>query len=186
MNWRHSLRLLRASLFHLLLPLAVLGLPVPQLAGLPLGDEADPYAAAVARLARAVVQYSRWPGEPRALRACVVGPTDHADDLLAGKEIASVGVTASRRSVEAVQAAECDIFYIGRLGIEEQRLVTDRMRGEAVLTIAENDPACRSRAMFCLLFEADALSFRLNIDAVANSQMRVDPRVLRLGAGEAP
>jgi len=161
-------------------------MPSPQLTGMPLGDEADPYAAAVARLTRAVVQYSRWPGEPRALRACVVGPTDHADDLLGGKEVASVGVTASRRSVEAVRAAECDIVYIGRLGIEDQRLVTNRMRGEAVLTIAENDPACRSRAMFCLLFEADALSFRLNIDAVANSQMRVDPRVLRLGAGEAP
>lgn len=166
------------------MPLAVLGLPMPQVAGVPLGKEADPYAAAVARMTRAIVQYSRWPGEPRARIACVVGPADHADGLLAGKEIGSVGVTAVRRNVETVQPADCDIVYIGRLALDQQRLVTDRMRGQAVLTIAENDPACRSRAMFCLLFESDALSFRLNVDAVANSQMRVDPRVLRLGVGE--
>lgn len=152
---------------------------------MPLGDEPDPYAAAVARLTRAIIQYSRWPDEPRARVACVVGMADHADDLLAGKEIGSVGFTAVLRSVETVQPADCDIVYLGRLGIDDQRAVTDRMRGEAVLTISENDPACRSRAMFCLLFEAEALSFRLNIDAIANSQMRVDPRVLRLGAGEA-
>lgn len=167
------------------MPLVLASTAQPTPAGLPLGDEADPYSAVVARLVRAIVQYSRWPGDQRKLRACVVGPADHADDLLAGKQVSTIGVSVVKRGVDAVGASDCDIVYLGRLALDDQRLVTARMRGEAVLTIAENDPACRSRAMFCLLFEAEALSFRLNIDSVANSQVRVDPRVLRLGAGEA-
>jgi len=151
--------------------------------GLPLDDGPDPYARVVARMVRGIVQYSRWPGNPRRLTACFVGPTDHADALIEGTEVASVGITSVQRSTENVSPVGCDIVYLGRLSLEEQRQIIARMRGEAVLTIAENDPACRSRAMFCLLFEAEALSFRLNIDSVANSKVRVDPRVLRLGAG---
>ena len=94
-----------------------------------------------------------------------------------------MGFSAIYVGVDGASSAGCEIVYIGRLSLEQQRAITDRLRGTAVLTIAENDPACRSRAMFCLLFEAEALNFRLNIDAVANSQIRIDPRVLRMGAG---
>lgn len=153
-------------------------------AGLPLGNEADPYPPVVARLVRAFVQYSRWPGNPPTLRACVIGPADHADDLLAGKEVGAIGVEVVQRSVDTLRAADCALVYMGRLSLDEQRLVTARMKGEAVMTIAENDPACRSRAMFCLLFEARSLSFRLNIDAVSQSLVRVDPRVLLLAEGD--
>ncbi len=134
-------------------------------------------------MVRGIVQYSRWPDNPRRLRACVVGPADHAEDLIEGRQVAAVGVDVVRRDVASVQPSECQIVYLGRLGIDDARIVTARMRGHAVLTIAENDPACRSRAMFCLLFEAQSLSFRLNIDAVSQSQVRVDPRVLRLAEG---
>jgi hypothetical protein len=134
-------------------------------------------------MVRGIVQYSRWPDNPRRLRACVVGPADHAEDLIEGREVTAVGVDVVRRDVASVKPDECQIVYLGRLGIDDARIVTARMRGHAVLTIAENDPACRSRAMFCLLFEAQSLSFRLNIDAVSQSQVRVDPRVLRLAEG---
>lgn len=157
--------------------------PLP--AGLPLGSEADPYPAVVARMVGGIVRYSHWPETPRNLRACVVGPADHAGDLLEGREVSALGVEVVRRTLDSVQPSDCQIVYLGRLGMDEQRIVTARMRDSAVLTIAENDPACRSRAMFCLLFEADSLSFRLNIDAVAQSRVRVDPRVLRLADGGA-
>lgn len=151
---------------------------------MPLGNEVNPYSAAVSRMVRAIVQYSRWPDNRPPQYACVVGPTDHAGDLLAGRDLGPRGIVVIRRTIDTATADDCQIIYLGRLALEDQRLVTARVRGKAVLTIAENDPACRSRAMFCLLFEAEALSFRLDIDAVANSQVRVDPRVMRLGAGE--
>lgn len=157
---------------------------VPTTVGLPLGNEADPYGPAVARLVKSIAQYTLWPTAPMPMRACVVGPADHAEDLLAGREVRKLGIAALAVGLDSVRAIDCEIVYIGRLSLEQQRAVTSRLRGSAVLTIAENDPACRSRAMFCLLFEADSLNFRLNIDAVADSQVRIDPRVLRMGAGD--
>ncbi|GIX18610.1 MAG: hypothetical protein KatS3mg120_0286 [Erythrobacter sp.] len=175
--------LTNAPTWLIALALAAESQPVP--VGMPLDNDADPYRAVVARMVRAIVQYSRWPGNPRHLRACVVGPTDHADDLLKGREVAEIGVEVVGRSPDRATPAECQIVYIGRLGINEQRKVTARMQDGAALTIAENDPACRSRAMICLLFEAQTLSFRLNIDAVSRSQVRIDPRVLRLSGGDS-
>ena len=52
--------------------------------------------------------------------------------------------------------------------------------GRPVVTIVEADLACRSGAMFCLLYAPQSLSFRLSIDAVSRSTVRIDPRVLRL------
>lgn len=153
---------------------------------MPLGDEPDPYAAAVAKTVNAIALYTRWPGNPPELRACVVGPADHADELLAGKHVSAAGIRSVRSIAAEVRPTACEIVYIGRLSLDQQRSITDSVRGGAVLTIAENDPACRSRAMFCLLFQAESLSFRLNIDAVADSRVRIDPRVLRIGAGELP
>jgi len=175
-----DLRVLHELWWSVLAPVAVVAAQQSVPAGLPLGNEADPYRAVVARMVRAIVQYSRWPANPSRLQACVVGPADHADDLIEGRQVAALGVAVVRRSADAVRPDDCQIVYLGRLGIDEARAVTGRLQGEPVLTIAENDPACRSRAMFCLLFEAESLSFRLNIDAVSRSRVRVDPRVLRL------
>ena len=63
------------------------------------------------------------------------------------------------------------------------RQLTDAVRGRGVLTIAEVDPDGRAQAMFSLLFRPGALNFRLNIDAVSRSGLKVDPRVLRLAQG---
>jgi hypothetical protein len=37
--------------------------------------------------------------------------------------------------------------------------------------------------MFVLTYQPDALSFRLNVDAVSRSGLKVDPRVLRVAQG---
>lgn len=63
------------------------------------------------------------------------------------------------------------------------RALTAQARGRGVLTIAEADPDCRSQAMFCLLFTPQAATFRMNIDAIARSGLKVDPRVLRISQG---
>lgn len=150
---------------------------------LPLGDGADPYAAPVARMVSSIVEYSRWPDARQNVRLCVVGPVDHADLLNDGPLSRGRTLRATRISAGSVSAANCDAVYLGRMGLTDQRQIATSLMGAAVLTIAENDPACRSRAMICLLFESSGLSFRINLDSVSRSQVRIDPRVLRMGEG---
>ncbi len=155
--------------------------------GLALGDGSDPYAAPVARLVASVVEYSRWPRNRPVVRLCLVGPSDHTGAI--GERPVSRGRTLQPVTIASANAsaANCDVIYIGRLVREERQRLVASVQGEAVLTIAEDDPACRNQAMICLLFEANELSFRINLDAVSRSQVRIDPRVLRMsvdGGGE--
>lgn len=144
------------------------------------------YDPAVARVVQSLAEFTRWPSPENPLQLCVAGPALHAGRL-DGLRLAD-GRRIERRALApaAVTPAICDAVYIGQISFPAQRQLTAALRGRGVMTIAEADPACRSQAMFCLTFAAQAVSFRLNIDAVARSGLRVDPRVLRLSTGGQP
>lgn len=147
------------------------------------GAEASPHAGAVVRTVRSLVEYTRWPQSPNPVELCVAGPASHAGQLASVR--LSDGRVLNRRAVAANAAAlaGCDVVYIGRLPLAGQRQLTAAVRGRGVMTLAEADPDCRSEAMFCLIYPAKGLSFRLNVDAVSRSGLRVDPRVLRVSQG---
>jgi hypothetical protein len=153
---------------------------------MPLGNSApggSPHAGAVARTVRSLVEYTRWPQPPSPVEVCTAGPAGHAE-LIDQTRLAD-GRVLRRRSVAASASAlaGCDVLYLGKLPIQSQQQLVAAVRGRGVLTVAEADPACQSEAMFCLLFQPKGLSFRLNIDAVSRSGLRVDPRVLRVSQG---
>lgn len=135
------------------------------------------------RTVRSLVEYTRWPQPPNPVELCVAGPASHAGQLDAVR--LNDGRTLNRRVVTASPAAlaGCDVVYIGRVPLAGQRQLTAAVRGRGVMTVAEADPDCRSEAMFCLIYPARGLSFRLNVDAVSRSGLRVDPRVLRVSQG---
>lgn len=178
-----------------LLPAALLALGETQSvsAGEPLlppfalaaATEGEGYSPAVARVVQSLVEYTRWPQPRSPLRLCIAGPAIHAARL-DGLRLAD-GRTIERRVLPAAAFApgSCDAVYIGQLPLPAQRQLTAALRGRGVLTVAEADPACRSQAMFCLSFAAQSVTFQLNVDAVARSGLRVDPRVLRL-SGRQP
>jgi hypothetical protein len=170
-------------------PLAALALTAAALVAAPgvavgnPGADGSPHAGAVVRTVRSLVEYTRWPQPPNSVQLCIAGPASHAGQLDAVR--LGDGRTMQRRAVAASPAAlaGCDVLYIGKLPLAGQRQLTAAVRGRGVMTVAEADPECRSEAMFCLIYPAKGLSFRLNIDAVSRSGLRVDPRVLRVSQG---
>ena len=152
--------------------------------GTPLADGADPYGPAVARMVRSIAEFTRWPDERRALRLCVAMPSDHADRIEEFSLSRQRRVTVRKGAFESFAPGSCDAIYFGRYSLEQLRTMVASLHGRPVLTIAENDPACRSKAMFCLLFGAESLNFRMNLDSVSRSGIRIDPRVLRLASPE--
>lgn len=170
------------------LPVAGWAMPLPVLADIPLGPAVageSRYAGAVARTVRGMIEYTRWPQRHDPLVLCVAGPTRHATQL--GSIRLSDGRRVDRRNINATPTAlgGCQILYLGDLAITLQRQLTEAVRGRGVLTIAEADPSNTAEAMFALSYKPAGLSFRLNVDAVARSGLKVDPRVLRLSQGGA-
>ncbi|MBH1999006.1 MAG: YfiR family protein [Sphingomonadaceae bacterium] len=173
------------ALLALVAPLLLAFMPATTPAAISLDAHAGAAAAATARLVGGIIEYSRWPDSRAPVRLCVIGPVRLGGQL--GTLRLSDGRSVERRDVDAAaldSAERCDVLYMGNIGLVGMMRWVARVRGGAVLTIAEQDRACRSEAMFCLIPAARSLSFQLNIDAVARSGMRVDPRVLRLAQGE--
>jgi hypothetical protein len=162
--------------------------PMTGLAGMPLGTAVpgeSVYAGAAARTVTAVIDYTRWPQRHDPLVLCVAGQAQHAAQL--GAIRLADGRRVERRNVAASSTAlgGCHVLYIGQLPLPTQRLLTAAVRGKGVLTIAEADPGNSSEAVITLTYQPRSLSFRLNIDAVSRSGLRIDPRVLRISQGGA-
>jgi hypothetical protein len=174
------------SFFCLLLmpSAAVSAVSAFQPVAMPVGSGTDSMASGAARVVSAILEYTRWPTEHPVIRLCVAGAPRHAGRLNAVHLPNEAKIDLSTLSGPADPARNlCDALYIGQLApVPLGRLIGD-MRGKPVVTIAEDDPDCRSGAMFCLIFAPQTLSFRLNIDAVSRSAVRIDPRVLRMSKG---
>jgi hypothetical protein len=150
-----------------------------------IGGGSDAVALATARMVRSFIDYSRWPVRPEPMTLCVVGSPSNAGrlDELALGDGRRVAVRAI--SPGALAASGCDVAYFGRVDPVIMRQALIAVRGKGVLTIAENDPQCRSQAMFCLRQDRASLAFGVNIDAISRSGLRIDPRVLRIADGAA-
>lgn len=168
----------------LLTPVAAGAVPVLKPAVMPLGPGPDRMAAGVARMVGSIFEFTRWPTDRSVVRLCLAGAVAHGDRL------GDIGLSSGAQVVLSTLAADgmppwsqCDALYIGALDAGTTRRLVAGARGAPIVTIAEDDPDCASGAMFCLLFEPQMLSFQLNIDAVSRSQVRIDPRVLRMAKG---
>jgi hypothetical protein len=147
----------------------------------PVAAAASDRADSVASLVGGIISYSRWPTPPRPVRLCLAGATHYALRISDAQRTA--GQSLMIRSVGgAGRSASCDVIYIGAMRTAARARLIAAAHGQPVVTIVEDDPNCRSGAMFCLVPARG--TFRLNLDAVSRSQVRVDPRVLRIASGE--
>lgn len=142
----------------------------------------DDKSQAVAATVLGILGYTRWPTAPQAVRMCVVGPTEYADELLKG------GVLPGDREVQVRRMrlddgallSQCDGVYAGMLDDAAWRTLRARLESQPLLSISERQELCRIGCMFCLDVRDSGVTFETNLDSVARSGVRVNPRVLQL------
>jgi hypothetical protein len=145
----------------------------------PIADRAAEQA--VADMIAGIVSFTRWPTPHAPLRLCLAGVARFIARTPDGLLNQGLLVRALPPSMAAGQIAEqCDIVYFGALPPAPAGRLLAATRAAPILTIAEDDPGCRSGAMFCLQFRPGQISFELNLDAVSRGGVTIDPRVLRL------
>jgi hypothetical protein len=136
----------------------------------------------VAQVVMGILSYSRWPVPPQTVRLCVLGNTQYADELLAGDApLPGLNVITRRVGVSADElSAACDAVYIGAMAAVDRARVLDRVTGRPIVSIIENDPDCAVGSMFCLNVRPPQVGFRVNLDSIARSGVRIHPSVLQL------
>lgn len=143
---------------------------------------AEDRSQAVASTVFGILSYTRWPTEPQTIRLCVIGPTEYADELLKGGVLPGGRRIAVRRMHldDTSLLAECDGVYAGMLADDAWRRLTARTAGKPLLSVSERQDLCHIGGMFCLDVRPSGVSFEINLDSVARSGVRVNPRVLQL------
>ena len=149
--------------------------------------ETDERSQVVAQKVFGILAYTRWPHALATVRLCVLGPTEYADELLKGGKLANGrGVQVQRmRLDDPHMLAECNGVYAGIVSDDDWRELLGRLAGQPLLTISERKSLCHIGGMFCLDVLRSGVAFEVNLDSVARSGVRVNPRVLQLARRKA-
>ncbi|MDP4536953.1 YfiR family protein [Alkalimonas collagenimarina] len=143
-----------------------------------------PITEQVASLVLGIIRYSRWPEPLQQVDICVVGQVKHAETLLLATHfIGDVPVVSQSTSIEQVLSltTECHLYYAGHLPSELYKQLYAAVGSSAVITIEEENEHCSIGGMFCFNINNDKATFKVNLDAVSRSSVRIHPSVLRLG-----
>lgn len=160
--------------------IALLGFCPWAQAGTPLAAADSEFAPA--EVVSRIVAYTRWPGEPRPLVACISRQADDAAALVARLHApeAPRPMVARDIAVDTVVPSICDlVYFMGWTPARQQAALRD-LAQRPVLTIGPGADFCSDGGMFCLDSRSDGTHFEVNLDAVARSGLRVHPQVLRL------
>lgn len=140
----------------------------------------------VANTVMGILSYSRWPAnsnsQPDAIRLCVIAPVKFAADLVAGNNNLTGKMLTVRylTSDSPALITDCDALYSGNTSADLQHSLRNRLVGHPVLTISEKDDDCAMLNAFCLVVGPAHVGFKLNLDTLARSGVRVHPNVLQL------
>ncbi|AYA08737.1 YfiR family protein [Rahnella aquatilis] len=140
--------------------------------------------AAVAQTVNGILSYSRWPDKTTSssLTLCIIQPVKYAALLTPdGSAFAGRPLKVMTLPFDSpLLTAQCDAIYSGRITAEQQNDLHQRLEGHAILTISEEDETCGLLNAFCLVITPLHTGFKLNLDTLSRSGVRVNPAVLQL------
>lgn len=126
--------------------------------------------------------FTEWPaGVGNTLTLCIQGkdPFDAAVDELHGKAVGSRQIAIERRPV-ADSLKDCQIVFIPQSSAGALPATVARLRGSAVLTVAESPGATHQGAMLNMSVARDRITFSANMKAAQQSGLSLSSKLLRL------
>ncbi|VEA62483.1 Uncharacterised protein [Serratia plymuthica] len=143
---------------------------------------------AVTTVVVGIISYARWPSEPKPIRLCVTAPTQYAEGLFDPILLSAPRpIKAERVPFDSpLLSTGCDVIYLGNINAGQKQNFIQSIRGHSILSISENDDECSAGSAFCLQIDGNQASFKVNLDALARSGVRVHPNVLQLARKQAP
>jgi hypothetical protein len=135
-----------------------------------------------------IVNYTRWPQEDGPLKVCLLESSAQTEVIRRSAEAFHFRRVIVLREPPATLAdiKGCDVAYFGSLPAQQTTLLLRTLVNLPVLTIGEGTDFCSAGGMFCLASDRETAAengegmFATNLDVIARSGLRVNPRVLRL------
>ena len=146
-----------------------------------------PPSTGVAPTVLGILSYVRWPADVNDVNLCIVGPSEHTDELLRAHatEIAPQRhVQVSRQPADKLPG-HCHVAYLGVLDDAAWQPLLRRLGPQPLITIGERREQCQAGGMFCLDVQPTSIAFEVNLDSLTRGGVRVHPNVLQLARRRA-
>lgn len=131
-------------------------------------------------------QLTDWPTQPTSadnFTLCIAGQGEVIDALagMAGRSVRGRALKPVRIS-QAVEAAQCDMLYVGDGSGQRGSRMVELLRGKPVLTVTDDPRVAREGAMLLIVPDGKRLAFEVNLDSAARSQLKFSSKLLRLAS----
>lgn len=133
-----------------------------------------------------IIQYTQWPAPKEPLRLCVdQGDPDTAAITAYFSEHREQHphVQASVQHVQGATLDElgaCQVIYFGKSTARTLPALLAQLSSRPVLTVGQGEDFCTDSGLFCLIDTTTGTRIGANLDAIARSGLRINPRLLRL------
>ena len=143
----------------------------------------------LADLVLGIVHYTRWPAAPAPITLCLGDGDATAAGLAAafGAMTPAPPVRIALRHVAPALAAElfdCQAVLFPDMPAAPRQELLLKLNKRPILTLGRGEGFCSYAGQICLIDGPKGLRFRANLDAIAFSGLRLNPRMLQLGVRE--
>ena len=143
-----------------------------------------------------IIHYTRWPVLARepSLQLCL---SEHDRDASAivsrfadrsRPDERPVTVSFRRLSLDSAESLQdCQVIYFGDVPVQYLPIVQDvlaHLSASPILTIGQGEEFCARAGLFCLMPTPRGMRISANLDSIARSGLRVNPRLLKMTVHE--
>jgi len=163
--------------------IAALGLTLGSVAAAPGGT---PEYAVKAAFVYNFVKFVEWPqGDPlKALTVCICGKSPiegFLDEAVRGKLVHGLPIEGQRKPENTQNWDSCQVVFFGATSRASSQSILSQLKGRSVLTIGDSGGFAADGGMIGLVMEDDRARFEINLEAAAETRLKVSSKLAELG-----
>ena len=125
-----------------------------------------------------ILSYAKWNTSTPAL--CVIDNPNYAIQFNQALRQQGLHYKISSIRLNELDRSACNAIFLSTFSPQEEQKIIHSQKQDPLLSFSSTNIACEIGSAFCLYTRNNRTSFKVNLDSLSQSKVRVDPRVLLL------
>lgn len=125
-----------------------------------------------------ILSYAKWNTPTPAL--CVIDNPNYAVQFNHALRLHGYHYKISSIRLNELEKSSCNAIFLSTFSPQEEQKIIYSQRPDPPLSFSSTNQDCEMGSAFCLYTQNNKTSFKVNLDSLSQSKVRVDPRVLLL------
>ena len=125
-----------------------------------------------------ILSYAKWNTPTPAL--CVIDNPNYAVQFNQALRLHGYHYKISSIRLNELEKSSCNAIFLSTFSPKEEQKIIYSQRPDPPLSFSSSNQDCEMGSAFCLYTQNSKTSFKVNLDSLSQSKVRVDPRVLLL------